>query len=231
MPAATQTAAPAVDNRKIEAAAKCATRKATREWVKAHNARIEADRSAAVTNATRTALRKDFDASVTDAIKAGAFEIEDVVCAGSPRACAVLGMHEDMTCERCGARISVVYATSHGPLGGDCLATLTGDPSTRRRLQQLARKLHTHALDHDAQFKLSPRMDGGITIERVYLDRGRERIIAIHNGPRAEIVMVLERFGAERGYVAGIFESEREPEVIQVRPRYACMGNIAQETA
>jgi hypothetical protein len=44
--------------------------------------------------------RKDFDNTVTAAIKAGAFEIEDVVCAGSPRACAALGMHEDMSCVR-----------------------------------------------------------------------------------------------------------------------------------
>jgi hypothetical protein len=179
---------------------------------------------------TRSAPRKDFDNTVTAAIKAGAFEIEDVVCAGSPRACAALGMHEDMSCVRCGARISIVYATSHGPMGGDCLATLTGDPSTRRRLQQLTRKLHVHALDHEAQFKLTPQSDGSVTVARVYLDTGRERIIAIHAGPRAEVILVLERFGAERGYEAGIFESEREPGVVQVRPRYIFIGR-AQETA
>ena len=178
-----------------------------------------------------TTPRKDFDATVAAAIEAGAFEIESVVHAGSPRACEALGMHEHMACVRCGARISIVYATSHGPMGGDCLATLTGDASTRRRLAQLARKLHTHALDHDAHFKLSPRAEGGTTIERVYLDSGRERIIASHNGPRAEIIMVLERFGGERGYEAGVFESEREPGVTHIRPRYMYVGNRTQETA
>lgn len=180
---------------------------------------------------TRNAPRKDFDATVTAALKAGAFEIEDVVCAGSPRACAALGMHEDMSCVRCGARISIVYATSYGPMGGDCLATLTGDPSTRRRLQQLTRKLHVHALDHEAQFKLSPNADGATTVARVYLDTGRERIVAVHAGPRTEVILVLERFGAERGYEAGIFESEREPAIVQVRPRYIFLGNTARETA
>jgi hypothetical protein len=180
---------------------------------------------------TRPTPRKDFDAVVTAAIKAGAFEIEDVVHAGSPRACDTLGVHESMDCVRCGARISIVYSTSHGPMGGDCLATLTGDSSTRRRLQQLTRKLHVHALDHEAQFKLTPCADGSVTVARVYLATGRERIVAVHNGPRAEVIMVLERFGAERGYEAGIFESEREPGVVQVRPRYMYVGNRAMETA
>lgn len=38
--------APITDTRKIDAADKRAKRKATREWVKAHNARIEAARAA-----------------------------------------------------------------------------------------------------------------------------------------------------------------------------------------
>ena len=61
---------------------------------------------------------------------------------------------------------------------------------------------------------------GATMVERHYFDTGRDRIIAIHNGPRAEIIMVLERFGAERGYEAGVFESEREPGITHVRPRY-----------
>jgi len=47
MPAANTTATPAVDNRKLEAAAKRAEKKANRAKWAAHNARIEADRAAA----------------------------------------------------------------------------------------------------------------------------------------------------------------------------------------
>lgn len=161
-----------------------------------------------------------FDAAAAAEIGAGAFTIDDVVHAGSVRACEALGVHEHMGCVRCGAPISVVYATSLGPLGGDCLATLTGDPSTRRRIQRLARSLHSWALDHEAQFRLTPGPDGRTTIERTFLDTGRHRFVATHAGPRAEIIMVLERFGAERGYEAGIFESESEPGTTHVRPRY-----------
>ena len=62
--------------------------------------------------------------------------------AGTPEAAEWLaGGGADVSCVRCGARIGHVFQTSHGPMGGDCLATLTGDDSTRRLARVLRQKL------------------------------------------------------------------------------------------
>lgn len=65
------------------------------------------------------------------------------VKAGSPAAFEALGGDEfaEPSCARCGARIKHVYLTNHGPLGGDCLATLTGDDSSRAAARRFVEKL------------------------------------------------------------------------------------------
>lgn len=70
-------------------------------------------------------------------------ELEGFVVAGTPAALEALtpGQAESPHCVRCGSQISNVFLTSKGPMGGDCLATLTGDPSTRRLGRKLAQKL------------------------------------------------------------------------------------------
>jgi len=171
-----------------------------------------------------TAPRAEFDAEVRAAIKAGAFEVEDVVNAGSPRACERLGMHEDMSCRGCGVRISMVYVTSHGPMGGDCLATLTGDSSSRARLRSLSLKLQGCFNDdhHSAVFCLRPYLSphavdrGKVSIDRIY-PSGYERCIHVHNGPRAEIVMVIERLAGVFGYSPATVEGKPGELVVNAR--------------
>ena len=145
-----------------------------------------------------TTARKDFDAEVTAAIRAGAFDVEDVVAAGSPRCHDAVGPRERYTCRRCGALISTIYVTTHGPLGGDCLATLTGDASTRARVAKITRKLNSAMLDPDARFRLEPR-GGQVSISRIYAS-GRERCIAVHGGLVAEVLTVIERLAGALGY-------------------------------
>jgi len=62
------------------------------------------------------------------------------VVAGSPSA-ATFGLVGDVCCVNCGARISHVFVTDVGPIGGDCLATITGDASTRAAVRTITRRL------------------------------------------------------------------------------------------
>lgn len=61
--------------------------------------------------------------------------VVDFVVAGSSGAADMGGMSDDVSCVCCGARITNVFISNVGPLGGDCAATLSGDDSTRREVQ------------------------------------------------------------------------------------------------
>ena len=60
--------------------------------------------------------------------------IEGFVVAGTEPAHALLGVRqgEHPQCIRCGSPLLYTFVTSKGPMGGDCLATVTGDQSTRK---------------------------------------------------------------------------------------------------
>lgn len=59
--------------------------------------------------------------------------VHDYFLAGTGRAHdALTGDFTDVSCVCCGAKITHVFFSTIGPLGGDCAATLTGDDSTRR---------------------------------------------------------------------------------------------------
>ena len=69
-------------------------------------------------------------------------DIEGFVTAGTEPAHEALGpTGEHPYCVRCGSPIKYVFLTSKGPMGGDCLATLTGDTSTRRLARAVSKKL------------------------------------------------------------------------------------------
>jgi hypothetical protein len=78
-----------------------------------------------------------------DAELAEGLELEGFVQAGTPAAYEELGpaAFSAPHCIRCGSPISYVFLTSKGPMGGDCLATLTGDQSTRRLARLLAKAI------------------------------------------------------------------------------------------
>jgi hypothetical protein len=73
-------------------------------------------------------------------------EMLDYFVAGTVSAFETLGANcDDVNCVVCGARIKHVFETTHGPMGGDCLATITGDSSTRRVVRQLTKAVETVA--------------------------------------------------------------------------------------
>jgi hypothetical protein len=90
-------------------------------------------------------------------------ELEGYAEAGTAAAFEALppDVAESPHCVRCGSPIAHVFLTSKGPIGGDCLATLTGDPATR----QLGRKL-TKALDRVMRY----REVTGLKVERGFRD-------------------------------------------------------------
>ena len=85
-----------------------------------------------------------------DKALAAGLELEGYAEAGTAAAFEALppDVAESPFCVRCGSPIAHVFLTSKGPMGGDCLATLTGDQTTRR----LGRKLTT-ALDRVMRYR------------------------------------------------------------------------------
>lgn len=85
-----------------------------------------------------------------DKALAEGLELEGYVEASTAAAFEALppDVAESPFCVRCGSPIAHVFLTSKGPMGGDCLATVTGDPATR----QLGRKL-TKALDRVGRYR------------------------------------------------------------------------------
>lgn len=67
--------------------------------------------------------------------------VYDFFAAGSAAAAMELGSADEVSCVRCGARISDVFLTNYGPMGGDCVATLTGDDSSRALGKKLVKSL------------------------------------------------------------------------------------------
>lgn len=60
------------------------------------------------------------------------------VLAGTPSA-EEFGLRGSVQCVNCGKPITHVFMTDVGPMGGDCLATITGDDSTRKIVQRMTR--------------------------------------------------------------------------------------------
>lgn len=152
---------------------------------------------------------------VTDQRFAG-ITVEGYFRAGTPAAAEHL--HGDLVscvrCVRCGAKIGHVFATSHGPMGGDCLATLTGDESSRRINRQLTQKLSTWAANPDLYgFRVESTSDVGVVIRGLYRRDGRTWPYLLWAGGRAPAAMVhgivqqfvqqFERHGRELRFAAG----------------------------
>lgn len=110
---------------------------------------------------------------VDDEMAAG-LDTEGYVLANTEAAFEALGPREAESprCVRCGLPIKHVFLTNKGPMGGDCLATLTGDPSTRRLARKLSRKLDE--VSHYAEVKgllLKRTVQGSPAISAVILNR------------------------------------------------------------
>jgi len=119
-------------------------------------------------------------------------DIEGFVTAGTEPAHAALGpmVGEEPYCIRCGSPIKYVFLTSKGPMGGDCLATLTGDPATRK----LARKVH-QSLDRLESW--------GKNLSALEVKRGfRDWTISAISIDRNDYDEWTGRFGEKSDYVA-----------------------------
>lgn len=102
--------------------------------------------------------------------------LEGYYRAGTPEAAEwVAGGGADLSCVRCGARIGHVFQTSHGPMGGDCVATLTGDDSTRRLARVLRQRLSGWAENRDLiGFEVGSSAQRGASIVGIYQRDGRD---------------------------------------------------------
>lgn len=69
--------------------------------------------------------------------------MEGFVLAGTEAAYEALGPRESESpiCVNCGAPLTYVFLTSVGPMGGDCLATCTGEQSTRAVFRKLVKQV------------------------------------------------------------------------------------------
>ena len=94
----------------------------------------------------------------------------DYFFAGTARAFEALGgASEDVSCVNCGAKIAHVYLTEHGPMGGDCLASITGDDMTRQQVRKLTAKLRGLSVDPGFVVSVSPAFRQGeisVSVER-----------------------------------------------------------------
>ena len=70
--------------------------------------------------------------------------LENFVIANTEAAYEALGAQncENPHCVRCGSPIKYVFVTNKGALGGDCLATLTGDNTTRKIARKFTQSLN-----------------------------------------------------------------------------------------
>lgn len=131
-------------------------------------------------------------------------DLEGYVEAGTAAAFEALppDVAEQPFCVRCGSAISHVFLTSKGPMGGDCLATLTGDPATR----QLGRKL-TAALDRVRRY----REVTGLKVERSSF-RPNEYTVSAISIDRNDYDSWTGEFGTKSDYLIS-FKAEQLPVV------------------
>ena len=140
--------------------------------------------------------------------------ITDYFLAGSPKAFEALSGAEfdDATCVRCGAKIKHVFMTQYGPMGGDCIATLTGDDSTRKEIRKVidALRMSKLSVDHYGgriqsitieQLQPVWRKELAVRSEAFFFDSGRSksRTIAVPKASAA-VVAAIVGWAEENGY-------------------------------
>ena len=125
--------------------------------------------------------------------------VTDYVLAGSAPA-ALAGFAGEVSCACCGSRISHVFLSSVGPLGGDCAASLTGDHTTRSAVQRAVRAARPRASEI-----------GEVTIERDGSSWGVSYVVRGSGRVRESDGEVI---GARRSFVAGGIKGELRARII-----------------
>lgn len=136
-------------------------------------------------------------------------EILDYVYAGTSKAADYLGADgfADVSCVCCGAKISHVFWSNVGPLGGDCAATLTGDNSTRAKV-----RVHVEKCYRRVRYgKLGAlHVDGASIGQRTPWGKWSHIVTA----PSHRVALMIagaaaERYASEFGVVANFVDENR----------------------
>lgn len=113
------------------------------------------------------------------------------VLAGTPAA-EEYGLRGAVECVNCGKPIAHVFVTDVGPMGGDCLATITGDDSTRKVVQRMMRDRHkfTPIVARDlVNVTAAPAYDGkGSVLRARWRDSGRSQTIGHYSTNDLDLV-------------------------------------------
>ena len=130
----------------------------------------------------------------------------DYVVAGTPAALD-FGLRGPVECLNCGQKITHVYMTDVGPLGGDCLATISGDDSTRRVVRSIRDKISYLVMDF-YDYRASPA--SALTPMSSRLDArdkatGRNRLLGVFKAHPKVVAAVaqaiLEERYSEKGFL------------------------------
>jgi hypothetical protein len=162
----------------------------------------------------------------TDAKMKQGLEVEGYALAGTPAAFELIGPHETANCVRCGSPIAHVFATNKGAMGGDCLATLTGDDSTRRLAKKINETIERmkgwHGVDKVTGYSIehSPERPGSpekYVIRMHTLDEKKLRIDE-HSGEAIAGVdrkLVITIKPNQLGWAASMIEQRSEAEKVE----------------
>jgi len=156
--------------------------------------------------------------------KKNRFTAEDVgsweyVRAGTSSAADLDLIDEDVSCVNCGAPLTHVFVTEVGPMGGDCLASITGDDSTRKVVQKMQRERSKFywILDNLRDLKVETLDRGRSACFSGYRwDDGKYHVVGCYNTPNVVLVAaaaqgLLDAVARERNKVA--------PQIKVVLPR------------
>ena len=124
-----------------------------------------------------------------------------------------VGLGDEVLCVNCGKPISHVFMTDVGPLGGDCLATITGDDSTRKSVVALYKDLPKYNavfFGHSSGISRTPIVglnnQNSVCVRSTYLNSGRlARVIACYktrdvNLVASVIASMFEEMSADSGW-------------------------------
>jgi len=92
-------------------------------------------------------------------------ELEGYFQAGTELAYENLGNEDRPSCVVCGSPLKHCWVTDHGIMGGDCLATLTGDNKSRSCIRRMIKKLDDR-INRDSCYEITiaPCMQNSVHI-------------------------------------------------------------------
>lgn len=117
-------------------------------------------------------------------------EVYDFFVSGTARAIEALRSDEQVVCFNCGRPIKYVFLTSKGPMGGDCLATMTGDNSTRKVFRSINATLNKKLpINRNYTFEMRPWWGGsGKFALSVRYAGGKDTLVGVYEVSKIHVV-------------------------------------------